>query len=262
MLHLSTAPGDHVILRLISMAVSSGYLLERGNKILDLGCGSGADVYRFRDLDFDAYGFDIHDYLALRSGKDRRYFSILSAKSADSADFRVDWKGFSFPYEDESFDLVFSSQVLEHVQDHNRVLGEVARVMKPGSVSFHIFPPRYVFKEPHFHVPFGSWINRRGYYLFWALMGVRNQYQAGMTAREVADQNYRYAKNGLNYLKPREVLAVSRRHFASAEFVPQLWEQGTKFGGRMTNAWYHTYYTFTKNSVLRLENPIKQGEAD
>ena len=257
MIRLSTAPEDHVILRLINMAVSSGYLLERGNRVLDLGCGSGADVYRFRDLGFDAYGFDIHDYLTLRGEKDRRYFSILSTKSSDNADFRVDWEAFSIPFDDESFDFVFSSQVLEHVQNHDRVFAEMARVMKPGSVSFHIFPPRYIFVEPHIYIPFGSWINSRSYYLFWALMGVRNPYQRDMSWREVADQNFQYAKNSLNYLKPREILAVCRRHFSSVDYVPQLWERGTKFASSMNSAWYHTYYTFTKNAVLRLAKPVK-----
>ncbi len=252
-IRLSEKVQDLFIKRLISVAFNSGYLLDRDSKILDFGCGSGHDVYSFRDLGFDAHGFDIHDYLKLRTEEDWKYFTILGQEGATISDFRVDWNTFTLPYEDESFDFIFSNQVLEHVQNHDRVFAELARVMKPVSLAIHIFPPKYIFKEPHIFIPMGSWINNRYYYLFWALLGVRNQYQAGLTAREVADENYRYARHGLNYLSPREILAVARRHFPSVMFVPDLWEQGGRLARRLKYQWYHRWYLYTKNTVLRLE---------
>lgn len=36
------------------------------------------------------------------------------------------------PYEDESFDTVFSTQVLEHVFEQQQMINEAARVLKPG----------------------------------------------------------------------------------------------------------------------------------
>ncbi len=252
-IRLSEKVKDLFIKRLFSVAFNSGYLLDRDSKILDFGCGSGNDVYSFRDLGFDAYGFDIHDYLQLRTEDDRKYFTILAQEGATISDFRFDWDTFKLPYEDKSFDFIFSNQVLEHVQNHDRVFAELARVMKPVSLAIHIFPPKYAFKEPHIFVPMGSWINNRYYYFLWALLGVRNQYQAGLSAQEVADENYRYARQGLNYLSPREILTIGRRYFPSVMFVPDLWEQGGRLARRLKFQWYHRWYLYTKNTVLRME---------
>jgi SAM-dependent methyltransferase len=40
------------------------------------------------------------------------------------------------PYEDASFDVVVCTQVLEHVDEPARALSEIARVLKPGGVTF------------------------------------------------------------------------------------------------------------------------------
>lgn len=50
------------------------------------------------------------------------------------------YDGRTIPFEDSSFDVIFSSNVLEHVIDLDGLLGECARVLKPGGVMFHIVP--------------------------------------------------------------------------------------------------------------------------
>ncbi|MDE0146826.1 MAG: methyltransferase domain-containing protein [Rhodospirillaceae bacterium] len=47
----------------------------------------------------------------------------------------------SFP--DDSFDLVYSSNVLEHVKEIDLCLGEIHRVMKPTGVGVHSMPSRH-----------------------------------------------------------------------------------------------------------------------
>lgn len=49
--------------------------------------------------------------------------------------------GASIPYDDATFDVVFSDNVLEHLADPVSVFREVARVLKPGG--------RYLFKTPN-----------------------------------------------------------------------------------------------------------------
>ncbi len=43
-------------------------------------------------------------------------------------------------FDDNSFDTVFSTQVMEHVEDHNAMLSEACRVLKPGGVAIFTVP--------------------------------------------------------------------------------------------------------------------------
>ncbi|MGY6562831.1 MAG: class I SAM-dependent methyltransferase [Luteibaculaceae bacterium] len=59
-----------------------------------------------------------------------------------TADLNSPWADMHFdvheiPFEDNSFDVIFCNHVLEHVEDHQQVLREFYRVMKPGG--FGIF---------------------------------------------------------------------------------------------------------------------------
>lgn len=44
------------------------------------------------------------------------------------------------PFRDNYFDLVLTADVLEHVRDLGRALGEIARVLKPGGLHFFTVP--------------------------------------------------------------------------------------------------------------------------
>lgn len=89
------------------------YLADcKGRRILDLGCGEGVLVQKYRQLDYDIVGMDLNyesDYV-MRG-------SILQT-------------GFS----DEQFDLVLCLDVIEHLSfgDQERAVAEIARLLKPG----------------------------------------------------------------------------------------------------------------------------------
>ena len=44
------------------------------------------------------------------------------------------------PFEDDSFDLIFSSNVLEHVRQLNDAFDEMKRVLAPGGIMIHSMP--------------------------------------------------------------------------------------------------------------------------
>ena len=50
------------------------------------------------------------------------------------------YDGVTIPFDDMSFDIIFSSSVLEHVKDLEGLLYECARVLKPDGVMYHIVP--------------------------------------------------------------------------------------------------------------------------
>jgi SAM-dependent methyltransferase len=204
------------------MLMLGGYELTPDSKVLDFGCGEGGMVYAFRDLGYDEHGFDIHNYLKLRQPDDERLFNIGAAQSDDPANFSVDWDNFRLPYNDKSFDFVFSVTVIEHIQNHEGVLSELSRITKPSGVNIHEFPPKWSLIEPHIRVPLGGAIVSPLWYRLWATLGIRNELQKGLSASEVTWLNTKYAKTGINYLSNNDLLKLGQRYFARSAFIPEI----------------------------------------
>src|SRR5262245_4358445 len=55
------------------------------------------------------------------------------------------------PYPDDTFGLILSHEVLEHVQDDRAALAEMARVLKPGGRAIIFCPNRWYPFETHGH---------------------------------------------------------------------------------------------------------------
>jgi len=86
-----------------------------GRTILDLGCGFGAYSDALRQAGLDCFGCDINlDYLR-KAGS-----TGLPVTAVDSV----------LPFRDGSFDTVLIFEVLEHVADVEKVLGEAFRVAR------------------------------------------------------------------------------------------------------------------------------------
>ncbi len=66
---------------------------------------------------------------------------LPQARAGQQYHFPVqDYDGQHLPFSDESCDLVFSSNVLEHVEQLELLLAEIRRVLRPGGMSLHILP--------------------------------------------------------------------------------------------------------------------------
>ncbi len=95
-----------------------------GKSVLDLGCAGGFMAEALHDKGAQVTGIDPAAQAiaaarqhAAQTGKDIRYSTGV---------------GESLPYPTASFDAVVCVDVLEHVQDLETVLSEIARVLKPG----------------------------------------------------------------------------------------------------------------------------------
>jgi len=114
--------------------------LEKPFRVLDVGCGQGIGsqllVRHFRAVRVDA--IDI-DPLMIRRAT-RRLKSIPSPNihfSVGDAE--------ALPFEDESMDAVFDFGILHHLEDWQRGIREIARVLKPGGAFYfeEYFPASY-----------------------------------------------------------------------------------------------------------------------
>ena len=134
--------------------------------------------------------------------QDEKFFRFaMTGKPVNVPEFTVDRSSFKIPFKDQAFDFVFSTSTMEHVQDHELAFVEIARVLRSGGVVIHTFPARYVPIEPHMHVPLGSVVQNYYWFLLWALMGVRNEFQTHMGSVDCAKINLHYSRTGLKYLR-------------------------------------------------------------
>lgn len=73
-------------------------------------------------------------------------------------------EGVELPFPDESFDVVITNHVIEHVGDISsqlRHLAEVRRVMRPDGIGYLAVPNRWMLIEPHYRLHFLSWLPHR-----------------------------------------------------------------------------------------------------
>lgn len=97
-----------------------------GEKIIDLGCGTGYYLFLLSNLytNLDLYGFD-NDQKAMQEAEE-----ILSSKNIKF----VTGDLHKMPFEENSFNKVVMSEVLEHVENDQQVLKETFRILKPGGL--------------------------------------------------------------------------------------------------------------------------------
>jgi SAM-dependent methyltransferase len=243
----------YLIPRLMRIGAVRGFFLDRSCKILDFGCGSGAEVYAWRDDGFDAYGYDMQNYLKLRDPSDSQYFEVggdCDGTPTAKFDMRIE-TDFRLPYEENTFDLVFSSQVLEHVMDHGTVFRELARVMKQKSLGIHSYPSKYRLVEPHINVPLAGFFHPHWWFSLWAQLGVKNQFQTELTSSAVAHSNRDYCRVGLNYKSADDMLRIAGSYFTYTCYMPEYWEFGAdKYERLRRSRIYSCFYINCTYSIL------------
>ncbi len=93
--------------------------LAENRDILEVGCGTGLIMRGLEDTAKSMVGLDISPGM-LEEAR-RRGFNVVEGNAEE------------LPFEDESFDLVYSYKVLAHVPGIEKALREMARVLRPGA---------------------------------------------------------------------------------------------------------------------------------
>jgi len=197
--------------------------------ILDFGCGQGETVYQFRKMGLKAFGADISTRFEPVQGQCKREGMIAE----DENIFRsISFSPYTIPFEDDTFDFVFSNQVLEHVQDYSAALEEIRRILKPEGIGLHVFPSKWRPIECHTLVPLGGVLRGRVYLALCALLGIRNSYQKQANSSQVASRNFDYLKNCTMYLSKSEIRKYASSCFGNIEFVERQYLKHSAGRGR------------------------------
>ncbi len=110
---------------------------ERPLRVLDAGCGTGGLLDLFQGMaGVEAVGADLSPD-ALRLSHGRGHHRLVGA------DLTL------LPFRTSSFDAVTALDVIEHVPDEERALGEISRVLRPGGVLVASVPAYQFLWGPH-----------------------------------------------------------------------------------------------------------------
>lgn len=90
-------------------------------KVLDIGCGMGEFLEVSLEKGWEAVGIDVSGW-ACRFLAERGFQNILQGTLEDAH------------FDDEEFDAVYLSHVLEHIPEPGPFLHEIRRVLKPGGL--------------------------------------------------------------------------------------------------------------------------------
>jgi 2-polyprenyl-3-methyl-5-hydroxy-6-metoxy-1,4-benzoquinol methylase len=101
-----------------------------GARVLDLGCGDGPFVPALLEAGARVVGADVAEAALERARR----------RAPEARYVRVEPHG-PWPFADSEFDVVWASEVLEHVADTERWVNEVRRVLAPGA-SLLVTTPR------------------------------------------------------------------------------------------------------------------------
>lgn len=147
----------HVVLNLESRYLKAKKiecLLELNSKaelsILEVGVGSGGISYYFAKVSKGQYKVTAVDVVDSRLIFDGYDFHLVD--------------GVALPFDCETFDVVISNHVIEHVGELDAQilhLRELGRVLKKTGIGYLAVPNRWMLFEPHYKLIFLSWLPKK-----------------------------------------------------------------------------------------------------
>ncbi len=176
-------------------------------KILDFGCGSGKLSQCLSNIGYETYGCDIYAGCA-RSPE----FNKNRLK-------QIELDPYTLPYDDNTFDIVISTSVLEHALNTEEIFIEVKRILKPGGYAMHMYPSKwYLPTEPHIKVPLVNflWPNCPKWWLsLWHFLGVKAEIQKHIPWKKLVDLNYKYCQESLCYITNSQYKKLAKNIFSN-----------------------------------------------
>lgn len=199
-----------------SRAIEAADILQRtvsleGKRVLEIGAGCGvthivwSKRYGIEGTAVEPEGEGFGDSAEIAR-------TLIAANGLDPAKI-IRATGEDLPFEDNYFDIVYSSNVLEHTADPAQVLREAVRVVKPGGIIQIVCPNYLSYFDGHyaaFHPPIFS--NR--FFCWWMKTVYRKDPAFAATIR--TDVNPVWARRHLSAISdttPLEILGLGQDVF-------------------------------------------------
>lgn len=119
------------------LAMIRGWATTRDAMILVDGCGLGAYAVHLQDDSPHVFAFDI-ELNRVRTAHEQVPLTTVAAAE-------------HVPYPDQTFDVILSNEVIEHVSDDRAAIEEMSRVLKSGGRIVLFCPNRWYPFETHGH---------------------------------------------------------------------------------------------------------------
>ena len=177
-----------------------------GLKILNLGCGMGGLSTALALAGAQVISLDYNlAYCEITRLRGQRYNLNLSL---------VNGAGEDLPFTSSTFDVVICLDVLEHVQQPEKLLAEASRVLKQGGLLYLTAINRYAFNDPHYHVYGVNWLPRRFAPRYLDLLGRQKDNSRFHDRQTLAEMHYyRYG----------DLFSLAQRHsFTQLEELGEL----------------------------------------
>lgn len=187
-LQIKEMPYFRGLLRAVEARVYQHIKLQ--GPVLDLGCGDG----HFASIAFDS---------PIDVGIDPWTGPVKLAKKQGSYRQVINGLGNQLPFPDEYFGSVISNSVLEHIEDLDAVVNEIARVTKRNGTFIFCVPNNFFLKN----LSISNWLDRIH------LRPIGNLY-----------------KNFFNH--------ISRHHHCDS---PEVWEDRLSASGFTIDRWWHYF---------------------
>lgn len=106
--------------------------VERGMRVLEIGCGEGGNLLPFAEKGCDVIGVDMAE---CRIDEARMFFADQGVEGTFIAEDIFNLKTL-----EQSFDLIICHDVIEHIGDKEEFMSKMSRYLKPDGIVFMSFP--------------------------------------------------------------------------------------------------------------------------
>jgi len=209
----------------------------RDKSVFDIGCGHGGRAVRFAELGARrVVGLEPF----VDAGEEGRSFA--AQQGAGQVQF-IAGTGEQIPLADDTFDLVTSYDVFEHVEDLGAVIGECRRILKPGGMLHAVFPPFYHPTGSHLDgwvskMPWPNVLFRREA-LVEAVGEIMKQRNDGYAPHPMRSRDVLWTLNGATIRSVRKLLEHSQFSQVDLRLSPLFSRMNGKW-----DSWRMKYYAF------------------